>query len=113
VSDQPLDLERDVNLTDQEDDEVQRSREAERILEDPMFREAFLALEERLVERWKTSKLQETALREETYRLFVALQEVRGYLTTLMETGKLAIVAALRRQSPKPGEGGSTTEPSG
>jgi hypothetical protein len=71
-------------------DEMSRGEAARRIIEDPLFDEAFQTIERECFEAWKGSGWKDADRREALYRQLKALGEVRTRLTAVMEGGKVA-----------------------
>ena len=78
------------------DDELARRRERERaskakqIIDNPLWDEAWIALESKLTEAWKSSQTGMAERRELIYMQLRAAAEVRGHIETVLETGQLA-----------------------
>jgi hypothetical protein len=73
--------------------ELRRAEQARRLLDDPLFREAFAALESRLQEQWLTTAEDAASERERLWLSLRLLRQVRGYLQDIVTTGKLAALA--------------------
>jgi hypothetical protein len=71
-------------------EEIYRGDQARRIVEDPLFAEAFAQIERECFEAWKSSGWKDLDKREALYRQLRALGEVRTWLTAVMEGGKVA-----------------------
>ena len=71
-------------------DEMNRGEQARRIVEDPLFAEAFAQIERECFDAWKGSGWKDADKREALYRQLKALGEVRTRLTAVMEGGKVA-----------------------
>lgn len=78
------------------DDELSRRRESERgnkarqIIDNPLWDEAWTALESKLMDAWKSSQTGQMERRELIYLQLRAAAEVRGHIETVLETGQLA-----------------------
>lgn len=73
-----------------EDEEIRRGREAERILAEPLLKEAFEAIEGAILTGMRRV---DVGARDAQRDLIVTLQlmdKLRGHLKTHMQTGKLA-----------------------
>lgn len=69
--------------------EIRRGEEAQRILESALYKEAFAAIEERLIAQ--LAQIEITKERAEYMRqLLVANRKIRGYLANVMTTGEMA-----------------------
>jgi hypothetical protein len=77
-------------------DELDRAEQARRIVEDPLFVEAFERLERECFEGWKSSGWKDTDKREALYRQMKALDDARTRLTAAMEGGKVARALAAK-----------------
>ncbi len=78
------------------DDELARRRERERaskarqIIDNPLWDEAWIALDAKLTDAWKSSQTGMAERRELIYMQLRAAAEVRGHIETVLETGQLA-----------------------
>lgn len=72
------------------DEEIARAHQAERLLNDPLFQEAFAVVEAEYLDGWRNSPARDTEGRERLWLMLKLLGKVRGHLQTVMETGKLA-----------------------
>lgn len=70
--------------------ELRRAEQARRLLEDPLMREAFAAVEVQLRERWLSTAEDQAAERERLWLSLRLLQQVNGYLQEAVTTGRLA-----------------------
>lgn len=70
--------------------EIRRAGEAERILNDPIFKEAFDQIEQALLSGMRASGISDDKLRLRLLDKYEALQSLRQVLESTMETGKLA-----------------------
>lgn len=70
--------------------ELRRGEHARRLLEDPLLVEAFDAVETGLRSAWAATGEAEERERERLWLMLRLLARVRGYITSVMETGKLA-----------------------
>lgn len=79
-------------MTEQE--EINRGEEAQRILEHPLFQEAFTATRDGIVQTMQASAMGDQALHN---RLVIALQllaQIEKSFRTHMETGRMAVIQA-------------------
>lgn len=67
-----------------------RGNEADRLLRDALFVEAFQKTEEAIVQKLKTCALSDRELQHELILTMQLLNRVHGYIKTVAETGKLA-----------------------
>ena len=78
--------------------ELRRAEQARRLLDDPLTREAFAAVEARLQERWLSTAEDQAAERERLWLSLRLLRQVQGYLQEAVSTGKLAAMAEAAEQ---------------
>ena len=72
------------------DEEISRGERAQRLLSDPMLEEAFARLGVLYIEQWKAASARDTEGREKLWFMVKVLDQIKGHLQTVMETGKLA-----------------------
>ncbi len=70
--------------------ELTRGERARRLLEDPLLVEAFDAVEAALRSAWAATGEAEERERERLWLMLRLLGRVRGHISSVMETGKLA-----------------------
>lgn len=63
---------------------------AREVLENEVFLDAFSAIENEVIEKWKTSPARDAEGREKLWAYLQLLQKVKAHLTSTMETGRLA-----------------------
>ena len=66
-----------------------REEQANRLLKDPLFNEAFEVLKKDLMDRWEHSGSAELEARESIWLAMRLLDKVRGHLTSIIETGQM------------------------
>lgn len=71
------------------DEEVQRGHEAQRVLGDRIYNEAYTAIRERIVQQLAQVELDD-AKRARLNNLLIAHETVRRYMENVMQSGKLA-----------------------
>lgn len=71
------------------EEELQRAREAEAILNNPLVVEALDAIERRYMEQWAGSDLEDVKSREFAFRMYRSAQLFRILLTKCVESGTL------------------------
>jgi hypothetical protein len=81
-----------------EDVEITRGQNAARLLENELLNEALNGIESFFEDAWKNSKLSQSNIREESYRMLCVSKDFRQHLTTFVTTGKLASVAKIERE---------------
>lgn len=69
--------------------EIERARNAKRVLDDAMYQEAYSAVRERLVQQLTLAETYGER-RERLNNLLVALSQVQRYMQNVMEGGKIA-----------------------
>lgn len=77
--------------------EVNRGAEARAILDHDLVKSAFEAIEAYHLHSIRTSKAGDSASREEAYQMLRTLDQFKGLLTRVMETGKLAAATLATR----------------
>lgn len=70
--------------------EKERARQAQEILEHPLFREALDTYRQRLMAEWAASPARDTQGREALWLMVKTAEAVERHLSSLMETGQLA-----------------------
>ncbi len=73
--------------------EQRRAEQARRLLEDPLMREAFAAVEDGLRERWLATAEDAAVERERLWLSLRLLRQVQGFLQEAVTTGRLASLA--------------------
>lgn len=76
-----------------EEQEIQRGKDAHRLLENPLLVEALEAIRSRCRQKSETSQPSQPQVREAAYWLLCATKELEAHLTSFMTTGKLASTA--------------------
>lgn len=69
---------------------LDRSNSAKRILEDPLFIEAFALIEHEIMEQWEACPARDKEAREFLWLLFKNARKFKGILQGAIESGKLA-----------------------
>jgi len=69
--------------------EIERARNARRVLDDAMYQEAYSAIRERIVGQLSLVEL-DAVKRQRLNDLLVSLSSVQKYMTNVMEGGKIA-----------------------
>jgi len=67
-----------------------REEHAKRLLNDPLFVEAFELLEKNLLNSWSVSGVNEIDTREQIWLSLRLLERIRLHLTSIIETGDMA-----------------------
>ena len=87
--------------------EQQRGRDAQRLLEDPLLIEAFDTLEQEIMRSWKTAPARDVEGREKLWMMLHLLQKARNHLESVMQSGKLAEATLAQRARRALGRGAS------
>lgn len=82
---------------DKADEAMRRGREAARVMEEPMLKEAFEKVAADITGAWATSAPHETARREQLYLQLQTVQGVREHLRAVMAGGQMAEAYAQRK----------------
>jgi hypothetical protein len=72
------------------DKEISRGFEAERLMNEPLLKEAFSAVEADILTAMKRASIGDEKSHHELVLLYQMLEKIKGSLHTVMETGKLA-----------------------
>lgn len=72
------------------DEEDRRGFEAERVLNEPLLKEAFESVERGLVDAMKRVPMGDTKTQHELVLTLQLLGKVKGYIEEVVQTGKLA-----------------------
>ena len=73
---------------DEVEQELEESRRAEELLNDPLIQKTFQIMEEKYIDAWKNSDLEDTKGREILWQLIWAIGQVRSHLTVIIEKGE-------------------------
>jgi hypothetical protein len=82
-------------MTDQKQDpklrsEVERGRQANELLENPLIKEAFETIRSRYMSEWENSPARDSAGREKIWTYLKQLEAVKAHLSEVVTTGKMA-----------------------
>jgi hypothetical protein len=72
------------------DTEIRKGMEAERLLDEPLMKQAFLGIESGLVENLKRVPMGDTKTQHELVLTLQLLEKLKGHFLTVMQTGKMA-----------------------
>ena len=72
------------------EEEVRRGQNAERIINDELFKESFNYLRKLYLSEWEHSPVRDPEARERLWMAIKILSTVENHITTTMQTGKLA-----------------------
>ena len=82
---------------------MRRAHEAERILGNDLFVEAFATLRDGYTKMWQNSGVLDTDAREVAYRGLRTLEAVRKHFENVITTGKISEAEIKAMQDQKPG----------
>ena len=68
----------------------QREQQANRLLNDPLYNEAFDLLSENIHNTWISTSIDEVEAREQAWLSLRLLERIRLHLTSIIETGEMA-----------------------
>ena len=68
----------------------QREQQANRLLNDPLYNEAFDLLAENIHNTWISTSIDEVEAREQAWLSLRLLERIRLHLTSIIETGEVA-----------------------
>ena len=71
-------------------EELRRADEAKRLLDNPLFKEAFKTIREELIKHLLNTRVAEELERDRLYITIKALDLVEQHIQSVLETGKLA-----------------------
>ena len=71
-------------------EELRRADEAKRLLDNPLFKEAFSTIREELIKHLLNTRVNEELERDRLYITIKALDLVQQHIQSVLETGKLA-----------------------
>ena len=80
---------------------IYRANRAKEVLENEIFVEACEAIEQELIEQWKNSPARDSDGREKIWSYQCLLKKVRTHLISTMESGKLAEMELIHKQTLK------------
>ena len=73
------------------DEQIERARDAARLLGDETLAEAFRDAEATFIQQWRESELGDTQIRESAYAKLQALAEVQRVLRSIIQDGDLQV----------------------
>ena len=71
-------------------EELRRADDAKRLLDNPLFKEAFTTIREELIKHLLNTRVAEELERDRLYITIKALDLVEQHIQSVLETGKLA-----------------------
>ena len=72
------------------DEEIRKGQEAERLLNEPLMKAAFMGIESGLVENMKRVPIGDTKTQHELILSLQLLSQLKSHFLTIMQTGKMA-----------------------
>lgn len=72
------------------EEEIRRGNEAERLMNEPMIKSAFMGIESGLVEKLKQVPMGDTKTQHELVLSLQLLEGLKTHFRTIMDTGKMA-----------------------
>ena len=81
------------------EERIYRGARAKEIIESDVFQDAFTAIETEVIEQWKNSPARDEAGRQSLWQYLKLLEKLRANLQSTMETGKLAQLDLLHKES--------------
>lgn len=82
---------------DRVETEILRGERARQLLEEPLIVEAFALIEQEYQRAWQESPARDVQAREAIYLSLKNLAKVKGHLTQVMESGRLAKASLAQR----------------
>jgi len=73
---------------DEVEQELEESRRAEELLNDPLIQKTFQLMEEKYINAWKESDLEDSKGREILWQLIWAIGQVRSHFTVILDKGE-------------------------
>lgn len=70
--------------------EVKQGRDAEYLLENPVFQQTFDYLKDAYFKAWEQTSVEDSQSRENVWMMYKTLDAVHGHIKTYADTGKLA-----------------------
>lgn len=72
------------------EEEVDAGRQAEYLLEHPIYQQAIATLRSEITQQWATSPARDAEGRERLWVMLKLLDRIQGHITSIAETGKMA-----------------------
>lgn len=77
-------------MTDKLQEQINRGEAAQALLSNELLIEAFEGLKRTYTQVWQTSRVNQTAEREEAFKLFNTISTVQSHLETILANGKMS-----------------------
>lgn len=71
--------------------DIDRGAQAERILNDPLYADAWTKVRQALLDKFEASPVRDTEGREHLFKMLKALNDAKGCLEQVMRDGKVAL----------------------
>ena len=71
-------------------EQIDKGKQVDAIIKNPMFTEVFANLEEQFLSAWKMSSMKDSEERERIYYLYQSLQALKDAMTGISGNGRLA-----------------------
>lgn len=79
---------------------AERGPRAKALLDNELLKEAFEKIEQALMDDWRNTSSEDNQRREDAWRSYKLLQNLRGYLTRLVTTGEASAKELLKVKNP-------------
>lgn len=89
-------------MDDHLEEQMARGQRAELLLNNPLLNEILERIETTWTQKWKASKVEDTALREQAFLMLSNLEEFKRELRSVLDSGKLAEATLTRRRGRPP-----------
>tara|TARA_R100000963_G_C4556180_1_gene46986 strand:+ start:63 stop:329 length:267 start_codon:yes stop_codon:yes gene_type:complete len=70
--------------------EVSEGRDAEYLMDNPVFKQTFDYLKDAYFKAWEQTSVEDSKSRENVWMMYKTLDTVHGHIQTYVDTGKLA-----------------------
>lgn len=77
--------------------DIQRGKQVQEVLENPIYKEAFEAIETEIIRQWREARLVED--REQLHQLLLAHTKAKAVLESVMRSGEAALIELGRKKS--------------
>lgn len=89
-------------MDDQLENDMARGKRAELLLNDPLLVEILEKIEKTWTLKWRGSKVEDTAVREQAFLMLANLEEFKRELRSVLDSGKMAEATLIRRRGRPP-----------
>jgi len=84
-------------MTDNDQDEVNRGKQAEEVLNNPVYQEAFLIIRARLMQEFEKTKFGQSDERDEVWRKMQTVGWIEKHLNQVVTSGRISEQSILAR----------------